>query len=105
MNRVIVIFSLTCIAAALASAGQAPGKVEYDKSCKSCHGAVGQGNPAIAKMLKLELRHLGSPEVQARPDAELRKVVANGIGKMKPASRLSTQQVNDVIQFVRTLKQ
>ena len=88
-----------------AIAGPTEGKEVFDKSCKGCHGAQGQGNPGIAKMLKVELRPLGSKEVQAKSDEDLKKVITQGQGKMKPITSLSKKQVDDVVAFLRMLKQ
>ncbi len=85
-------------------AGATEGKAVYDSKCKACHGATGQGNPGIAKMMKVEMRALGSKEVQAQSDADLKKIITDGKGKMKPIAGLSAQQVDDVVAFVRTLK-
>jgi cytochrome c553 len=82
----------------------AAGKASFDKACKSCHGAEGKGNPAIAKMMKVELRALGSKEVQAKADAELTKEISDGTGKMKGIKSLSAGDVKSVVEFVRTLK-
>jgi mono/diheme cytochrome c family protein len=98
MKPIFVLFLLT--AAAFAQAG----KDVYDKSCKGCHGADGSGNPAIAKAMKLELKHLGSKEVQAKTDAVLKKETLEGVGKMKPV-KLTEKQATDVVAFIRTLKQ
>ncbi len=45
--------------------------------------------PRIAKMMKVEMRDLKSPEVQAASDDELKKIITDGKGKMKapPAFR------------------
>lgn len=91
-------------AAVPARAGAPEGKEVFEKSCKSCHGAAGQGNPAIAKVMKVELRALASKEVQATSDADLKKAITDGKGKMKPVAALSKKQVDDVVAFVRTLK-
>ncbi|HYM08857.1 MAG TPA: cytochrome c [Terriglobales bacterium] len=87
-----------------AFAGPTEGKEVFDKSCKACHGAQGQGNPGMAKMMKVEMRALGSKEVQAQSDADLKKIITQGKGKMKPVASLSAKQVDDVVAFVRTLK-
>ena len=87
-----------------AIAGPSEGKEVFDKSCKACHGATGQGNPGMAKMLKVEMRPLGSKEVQAQSDADLKKIITQGKGKMKPVASLSAKQVDDVVAFIRTLK-
>jgi mono/diheme cytochrome c family protein len=82
----------------------AAGKTVYTRSCASCHGANGQGNPAIAKMLKSPpMRALGSKEVLAKSDAELKKNVSEGYGKMPPTKSLSPKQVDDVVAYMRTL--
>lgn len=85
-------------------ADAAAGKAAFDKSCKSCHLADGKGNPAYAKAMKVELRPLGSKEVQAKPDAELTKNITEGIGKMKPVKSLAAPDVKSVVEYVRTLK-
>jgi len=87
-----------------AIAGPTEGKEVYDSKCKNCHGASGQGNPGLAKMMKVEMRPLGSKEVQAQSDADLKKIVTDGKGKMKPVAGLSAKQVDDVVAFLRTLK-
>lgn len=79
------------------------GKVVYTKSCQKCHAVDGKGNPAIAKMLKVTLRPLSTPEIQAKSDAELIKQSAQGIGKMK-AVPLSDKDVLDVVAYFRTFK-
>jgi mono/diheme cytochrome c family protein len=96
----VALFGTTAMAADAAA-----GKAVYDKSCKMCHGAEGQGNPGMAKMLKVTFRPLGSKEVQASKDEDLKKVVTQGTGKMKPVAGLNDKQVADVIAHIRTLKQ
>jgi mono/diheme cytochrome c family protein len=81
-----------------------PGKATYDAKCKTCHGPDGAGNAAIAKTMKVTLRHLGSKEVQALSDADIKKIITGGQGKMKSVTGLSDKQVNDVTAYVRTLK-
>jgi len=82
----------------------ADGKTVFDSKCKMCHGADGSGNPGMAKMLKVTMRPLGSAEVQAKSDADLKKDITEGNGKMKPITGLSAKQVDDVVAYVRTLK-
>ena len=87
------------------TADASAGKALYTKKCKTCHGAEGQGNPGMAKVLKVEIKHLGSKDVQAKSDDELKKNITEGVGKMKPVKGLSTADVDDVVAFVRTLSQ
>ncbi|MBI3935109.1 MAG: cytochrome c [Acidobacteria bacterium] len=90
---------------ACAQAGDAKaGKAVYDKSCATCHSADGSPKEAIAKMLKVEIPHLGAKEVQDKSDADLKKVVTDGYEKMKPVKGLAEKDLTNVIAFVRTLK-
>ncbi len=104
MKRYALIPTLLAMAALPALADTVAGKAVFEKSCKGCHGASGQGNPAIAKMMKVEMHSLGSKGVQAKTDADLKQVVVKGMGKMKPVASLTAEQTADVIAFVRTLK-
>jgi len=90
--------------AGLVAAGDAQaGKAVYAQSCKACHGVDGAGNPAIAKALKVNLRALGSADVQSKSDADLKKDTTQGVGKMKPV-KLTDAQATDVVSYLRTLK-
>lgn len=89
---------------AAAAGDAAAGKAVYAKKCVTCHGDTGEGKAAIAKMLKVELRHLGSKEVQALSDADLGQIITKGKDKMKPVKDLSTADVANVIAYMRGLK-
>lgn len=103
--RMLMLGCLALAALQAATGSATAGKEVYEKSCKTCHGPAGQGNPAIAKMLKVEFRHLGSKEAQAKSDEEMSKIITQGSGKMKAVAGLSKKQVDDVVAYVRTLKQ
>src|SRR5687768_14476228 len=96
-----VVFS----SAVLFGADAAAGKAVYEKACRSCHGPDGTPNAKIASMMKVEMRHLGSKEVQALTDAEHKKVITEGKGKMKPMKTVSGADVDNVVAYIRTLKQ
>lgn len=81
----------------------AAGKDVYMKKCNICHGPDGAGKEAIEKMLKVEMKALGSKEVQAVSDADMKKIIDEGKGKMKPVKGLSDAEMANVIAFVRTL--
>ena len=99
----IVIVVLAAVPLAAAKADAAAGKAVFAKSCAGCHGPDGAGKDAIAKMMKVTMRPLGSKDVQAKSDADLKKNITEGNGKMKPV-KLEGADLDNVIAFVRTLK-
>jgi mono/diheme cytochrome c family protein len=86
------------------AADVAAGKELYGKKCASCHGVSGEGKETIAKTLKVEFRHLGSQEVQSKSDADLKKVITEGQGKMKPVKDVDAKGAEDIVAYLRTLK-
>ena len=80
------------------------GKKVFAAKCASCHNADGAGKDSVAKMMKVEMKALGSKEVQAKSDAELAKIITDGTGKMKPVSGVDAKAAGDVVLFLRTLK-
>jgi mono/diheme cytochrome c family protein len=80
----------------------AAGKELYSKKCASCHGAAGEGKDSIAKMMKVELRHLGAKEVQAKSDADLKRATIEGTGKMKGVAGLDAKAADDIVAYLRT---
>jgi mono/diheme cytochrome c family protein len=75
----------------------------FKAKCAACHGTTGAGDTTMGKNLKL--RDLGSPDVQKQTDDELTTIITAGKGKM-PAygSRLSKNQISELVKFIRTLK-
>jgi mono/diheme cytochrome c family protein len=89
---------------ARASGDATAGKDVYLKKCKICHGEDGHGNAGMAKLLKTTIPTLDSEEVQSLSDADLRKIITEGKGKMKPVAGLSDADISNVIAYVRTFK-
>jgi len=89
----------------LAHAGAPEGKAVFAAKCQACHGPNGEGKASIAKMFNVTMHRLGSKEIQAQSDADLKKTITEGHGKMKPVGGLDDKQIADVIAFVRTLKE
>ena len=105
MRTILITLSLAVSSAAIGlAADAAAGKAIYDKSCKSCHGPDGTANPAIAKMMKVEMKDLKSSGVQAMSDDDLKKIVTAGKGKMRPVSSVSGAGLDNVVAYIRTLK-
>lgn len=104
MNRIFFALLITSLVGSVASAaGDATaGQATYDRACKSCHGVSGLHNPSIAKAMKASMRDLGSGEVQSMSDAEMKKAVTEGFGKMKPIKSVSGTDLDNVIAYLRT---
>jgi mono/diheme cytochrome c family protein len=104
MRRFLFPFGLAVLAAtSIQAANVAAGKAAYNKSCKGCHGADGMANPAVAKMMKVEIKDLKSPDVQGMSDADLEKVITEGKGKMKPVSSAASSAA-DIAAYIHTMK-
>jgi mono/diheme cytochrome c family protein len=92
------------ISSGVSAAGNADaGKEVYAKHCVACHGADGNGNEKLAKVLNVTIPPLPSKEVQAVSDDDLKKGIIEGKGKMKPVKELSSTDVTNVIAFIRSL--
>ena len=104
--RAVVVFLIALPLALLAFAATGEvtaGKTVYTNRCKMCHGADGNGNPAMAKMLKVEFHALESDYVQEKKDDELKQTITKGKGKMAAVRGLTEEQLNDVISYIRSL--
>ena len=98
----IAILSLAIPAFAEGDAGA--GKEVFSKKCASCHGTAGEGKDTVAKALKVELRHLGAKEVQTKSDADLKKNILEGVGKMRAVAGVDAKAADDLVAYLRTLK-
>jgi len=105
MQKILATTTLVALCATAAIAANAKaGQALYDKACKSCHGADGTPNAAVAKMMKVDMKDLKSTEVQSLSDDDMKKIITEGKGKMKPVKTVSGPAIDDVIAYVRSLK-
>ncbi len=106
MRILVVIILMTVVAlyrTRMFAADTAAGKDLYTKKCASCHGAAGEGKDSVAKLFKVELKPFTSKEVQSMSDADLKKAVLEGTGKMKPVKDVDAKGADDVVAYVRSL--
>jgi mono/diheme cytochrome c family protein len=76
---------------------------DYKAKCAACHGPDGKGDTSMGKMMKI--RDLGSADVQSQSDADLTNIITNGKGKMpKYDGKLTADQINGLVKYIRTLK-
>ena len=101
MRTIMIILGFAAAATVLQAADATAGKAAYDKSCKSCHGADGTPSAGMAKAMNL--KDLKSPEVQTESDDDLKKIITDGKGKMKPVASASSSAA-DIVAYMRTWK-
>jgi mono/diheme cytochrome c family protein len=85
------------LAVGSAWADAAGGKAIYDAKCKMCHGADGKGTPGMVKAM-------GVKPINGMSQAETKAAVTKGKNKMKPVGGLTPRQIDDVADYVKSLK-
>lgn len=99
MTLVTALFAGICLFSSPAKADVAAGEATYKAKCAGCHGADGKGKEAM------KTKDLASEDVQKMSDADLSGVITNGKPpKMPPYKSLSTDQVKDLVAYIRSLK-
>src|SRR5271165_5120900 len=88
-----LLMSLCPVAASAASADA--GKAIFSTKCKTCHGEDGAGNPAIAKVMTVEMKPPGGAS-----DADIKTAVTTGTGKMKPVAGVAGADLDNVVAYV-----
>ena len=78
----------------------ADGAAIYKAKCATCHGADGKGQSPMGK--KMNLRDLGSPDVQKQTDKELYDWTAVGKGKMPGyKDKLTDEEIKALVAHMR----
>jgi mono/diheme cytochrome c family protein len=89
------------------------GEEVHRKLCLRCHGEQGRGDGPASKFLKIQAADWTDPErMAAFSDDELFRVIKEGgeaIGRSRLmpgfASKLTGEEIRDVIAFIETLQQ
>ena len=96
LKAIVLILTVTLAPVVFAADGAAV----YKAKCASCHGADGKGQSPMGK--KMNLRDLGSPEVQKQTDKELYDWTAVGKGKMPGyKDKLSDEEIKALVAHMR----
>ena len=78
-------------------------RVTYEKNCKLCHGANGDGGPVkLDDGTKLKVPSLREGHALKHPDSDFIKQITKG-GDGMPAfgEKLRPDEINDLIRFIR----
>ena len=78
-------------------------RASYEKNCKLCHGANGEGGPVkLDDGTKLKVPSLREGHALKHPDSDFVKQITKG-GDGMPAfgEKLKPEEINDMIRFVR----
>jgi len=106
-GAMVAVAVLLGVAPAIQAAGTGDataGKSVYSSKCMICHGADGEGETGHARAMGLKPARLSSDKVQKKTDAELKKVILEGSGKMKPRKDLSEADIDNVIAYLRIFR-
>lgn len=83
------------------------GKQVYEKNCANCHGKTGAGDGMMGAELNPKPSNLGDGEWKhGSTDGEIFTVIKDGVkgtGMKAFNSKLTTRQIWDVVNYVRTL--
>lgn len=89
------------------SADASKGKTVYEKHCLVCHGPEGKGDGPAGRMLKPPAADFTSAASKKKSKADFMQIVETGkpgtaMGPWK--SQLSQPELNDLIEYVMTLR-
>jgi cytochrome c6 len=100
--RILLVAVITLIILCSASLMAEDGAALFKAKCAMCHGPEGKGDSPMGK--KLNIRDLGSADVQKQSDAELTTIIEKGKNKM-PAygGKLSAEQITTLVAHIRDL--
>jgi len=78
-------------------------KTIYEKDCKECHGQNGEGGPVkLQDGTKLKVPSLRQGHALRHADAEfVKQITKGGDGMPAFADKLKTEEINDLIKFIR----
>jgi cytochrome c6 len=96
---VALVLATIVFLSAPANADTVAAEAAYKAKCAMCHGPDGKGETATGKMMKV--KDFSSEEVQKMSDADLATAITSGKGKMPPYKTFSSDQVKDLVAYIR----
>lgn len=99
LYTLVLLFSATLTAHAQSDSGA----TTFKSSCAMCHGTTGSGNTPAGKHFGAQ--DLRGEQVKSLTDAQIEQVISDGRNAM-PAygKRLSTEQITELMQYIRELQ-
>ena len=75
----------------------------FEKNCKSCHGASGQGGPVkLEDGTRLKVPSLREGHTLRHPDSDFTKQINKGGDGMPAfAEKLKPQEIDELVRFIR----
>ena len=85
----------------------AAARATYDKECRSCHNTKGVGGPVkLEDGTKLKVPSLQDDRARRHPDSDyLKQITKGGDGMPAFEKKLTPEQMNDLIGFIREVFQ
>jgi mono/diheme cytochrome c family protein len=106
-HKMRCLWMLSWTLTAPASASEETGKAVWEQSCRGCHGADGKAQTRIGQTQKIP-DFTATAWQSAFADQDIRGVIQMGSAsnpKMKAyEGRLSAEQIDAVVRYIRTLK-
>jgi cytochrome c553 len=105
MKKIVTTGVLAAVLSSIATVSAADAKATYDKQCAKCHGPDGKGQTKMGK--QAGAKDYTDPKVQAEfTDEQAAKAIKDGVkakGKevMKPAEKLTDEDIKGLIAHVR----
>ena len=98
MKKSLAVLAGLALASSLAMAGDLAANADYKAKCAMCHGASGEGKPAM-KVAPLK-------DAAGKSDADLTAIISKGKAPKMPAfeGKLSADQIKALVADIKSLK-
>ena len=108
MKHLLIALALGTLVVTIASSASAQSAADnYKSKCQMCHGATGNADTPMGK--KLNIRDFHLPEIQQKSDADLFKVISEGVSNQGRVSmpgykgKITDDQIQELVAYVREL--